>query len=169
MSGYLKRPMSAGAIRHAYQGRRPIGPDIQSPPARPAAGSPGFDLDTVGQVGECCEVENTAFLRSPDLEQDLDASVIVSNPLCIDGTDENGGGETELRTLGSTGGGGGGIADPGLNTPNNGDGGRVLGGGASASNGSSPGNGAGAENPPTVAGATEPPRAGATNSVLLIL
>jgi len=125
-------------------------------------GSSGFDLDTVGQVGEFCEVENTAFFSSPDLEQDLDASVIVSNPLCIDGTDENGGGEIELRTLGSTGGGGGGggIADPGLNTPNNGDGGSVLGEGTSASNGSSPGNGAGAENPPTVAGATELPRTG---------
>ena len=134
-----------------------------------ATGSPGFDLDTVGQVGEFCEVENTAFLSSPDLEQDLDASVIVSNPLCIDGTDENGGGETELRTLGSTGGGGGGIADPGLNTPNNGDGGSVLGEGTSASNGSSPGNGAGAENPPTVAGATELPRTGIGVSGLLVL
>ena len=138
-------------------------------------GSPGFDLDTVGQVGEFCEVENTAFFSSPDLEQDLEASTIVSNPLCLNGTEENGdgNGDRQLQTLGSTGGsgggGGGGIADPNLNTPNNGDGGSVLGEGTSASNGSSPGNGAGAGNPPTVAGATELPRTGITISVLLIL
>ena len=138
-------------------------------------GSPGFDFDTVGQVGEFCEVENTAFFSSPDLEQDLEASTIVSNPLCLNGTEENGdgNGDLQLQTLGSTGGsgggGGGGIADPNLNTPNNGDGGSVLGEGTSASNGSSPGNGAGAGNPPTVAGATELPRTGITISVLLIL